>query len=178
MESVSNFKFGIQLDKSVSVLSLLVSVDGLDGNMDITWPSNVSLHQHTTVEPWVSCLFTMLQMRSRSTVGVTVLNDYYAAGRILFLANGMACYFTLDVRTWFSNIEQHASEGVNRILIGNKCDMTDKKVSWLSAACFPTYRYQIPITQRGLTYVILIKCTIGHPYRERPGFSSRTWNQL
>ncbi|KAM3582923.1 GTP-binding protein [Umbelopsis sp. WA50703] len=33
-----------------------------------------------------------------------------------------------NVRTWFSNIEQHASEGVNKILIGNKCDMTDKKV--------------------------------------------------
>ncbi|KAG2179887.1 hypothetical protein INT43_003673 [Umbelopsis isabellina] len=36
--------------------------------------------------------------------------------------------FFSDVRTWFSNIEQHASEGVNKILIGNKCDMTDKKV--------------------------------------------------
>lgn len=27
-----------------------------------------------------------------------------------------------DIRTWHSNIEQHASEGVNKILIGNKCD--------------------------------------------------------
>ena len=26
------------------------------------------------------------------------------------------------------NIEQHASEGVNKILIGNKADMLDKKV--------------------------------------------------
>ncbi|RUP10878.1 P-loop containing nucleoside triphosphate hydrolase protein [Jimgerdemannia flammicorona] len=34
---------------------------------------------------------------------------------------------TTDVRNWFSNIEQHASEGVNKILIGNKCDMHDKK---------------------------------------------------
>jgi GTPase SAR1 family protein len=41
----------------------------------------------------------------------------------------------LDVRTWFSNIEQHASEGVNKILIGNKCDMTDKKVSWIIDIC-------------------------------------------
>lgn len=36
----------------------------------------------------------------------------------------------LDVRNWFSNIEQHASEGVNKILIGNKCDMEDKRVSY------------------------------------------------
>ncbi|BGP57189.1 hypothetical protein JCM8202_005373 [Rhodotorula sphaerocarpa] len=33
-----------------------------------------------------------------------------------------------NIRTWHSNVEQHASEGVNKILIGNKCDWTDKKV--------------------------------------------------
>ncbi|CAG8686746.1 11957_t:CDS:2, partial [Dentiscutata heterogama] len=31
------------------------------------------------------------------------------------------------IRNWFSNIEQHASEGVNKILIGNKCDWVEKK---------------------------------------------------
>ncbi|KAI9297306.1 ras-domain-containing protein [Neoconidiobolus thromboides FSU 785] len=33
-----------------------------------------------------------------------------------------------NIRNWIRNIEQHASEGVDRILIGNKCDMTEKKV--------------------------------------------------
>lgn len=34
-----------------------------------------------------------------------------------------------DIRTWHSNVEQHASDGVNKILIGNKCDWeNDKKV--------------------------------------------------
>ncbi|ORZ09920.1 ras family-domain-containing protein [Absidia repens] len=33
-----------------------------------------------------------------------------------------------NVRNWFSNIEQHANEGVNKILIGNKCDMEEKRV--------------------------------------------------
>jgi len=32
-----------------------------------------------------------------------------------------------NIRTWHSNIEQHASEGVNKILIGNKCDWTEKR---------------------------------------------------
>ncbi|EJT98925.1 ras-domain-containing protein [Dacryopinax primogenitus] len=32
-----------------------------------------------------------------------------------------------NIRTWFSNVEQHASEGVNKILIGNKCDWDDKR---------------------------------------------------
>jgi len=33
-----------------------------------------------------------------------------------------------NIRTWHANVEQHASEGVNKILIGNKCDAEDKKV--------------------------------------------------
>ena len=33
----------------------------------------------------------------------------------------------LDIRTWHANIEQHASEGVNKILIGNKCDWDEKR---------------------------------------------------
>ena len=35
--------------------------------------------------------------------------------------------WSIDIRTWHGNIEQHASEGVNKILIGNKSDWTDKK---------------------------------------------------
>lgn len=38
----------------------------------------------------------------------------------------LTIFFT-DIRTWHSNIEQHASEGVNKILIGNKSDWTDKR---------------------------------------------------
>ena len=35
--------------------------------------------------------------------------------------------FPTDIRTWFSNVEQHATEGVNKILIGNKCDWEEKR---------------------------------------------------
>ena len=35
--------------------------------------------------------------------------------------------YSIDIRTWHANIEQHASEGVNKILIGNKSDWTDKR---------------------------------------------------
>lgn len=34
---------------------------------------------------------------------------------------------TPDVRTWHAQIEQHASAGVNKILIGNKCDWDEKR---------------------------------------------------
>jgi len=33
-----------------------------------------------------------------------------------------------NIRNWIRNIEQHAAENVNKILIGNKCDLVDKKV--------------------------------------------------
>ena len=33
----------------------------------------------------------------------------------------------VDIRRWHGNIEQHASESVNKILIGNKSDRTDKR---------------------------------------------------
>ncbi|PVU95149.1 hypothetical protein BB561_002030 [Smittium simulii] len=32
-----------------------------------------------------------------------------------------------NIKNWIRNVEQHASEGVNTILIGNKCDMEDRR---------------------------------------------------
>lgn len=37
-------------------------------------------------------------------------------------------YSYIDVRNWMKNIEEHAAENVNKILIGNKCDLVEKKV--------------------------------------------------
>ncbi|VAH65758.1 unnamed protein product [Triticum turgidum subsp. durum] len=34
---------------------------------------------------------------------------------------------TTDIRNWIRNIEQHASDNVNKILIGNKADMDESK---------------------------------------------------
>jgi Ras-related protein Rab-8A len=32
-----------------------------------------------------------------------------------------------DIRNWIRNIEQHASDNVNKILVGNKADMEESK---------------------------------------------------
>lgn len=38
------------------------------------------------------------------------------------------CYGPIsDIRNWMRNIEQHASDNVNKILIGNKADMDPSK---------------------------------------------------
>lgn len=33
-----------------------------------------------------------------------------------------------NIKTWIRNIEQHASEDVEKMILGNKCDMEDKRV--------------------------------------------------
>eukprot|EP01104_Vermistella_antarctica_P007148 TRINITY_DN178_c0_g1_i2.p1 TRINITY_DN178_c0_g1~~TRINITY_DN178_c0_g1_i2.p1 ORF type:complete len:218 (+),score=43.40 TRINITY_DN178_c0_g1_i2:206-859(+) len=33
-----------------------------------------------------------------------------------------------NIRNWIRNIEQHATESVNKMLLGNKCDMVDRRV--------------------------------------------------
>jgi GTPase SAR1 family protein len=43
-------------------------------------------------------------------------------------------FFGSDIRNWIRNIEQHASDNVNKILVGNKADMDESKrvgVLWL-----------------------------------------------
>ncbi|KAJ1834825.1 GTP-binding protein [Coemansia sp. RSA 2706] len=32
-----------------------------------------------------------------------------------------------NIENWYMNVEQHASEGVNKILIGNKCDIEERR---------------------------------------------------
>lgn len=33
-----------------------------------------------------------------------------------------------DIRNWIRNIEQHAADNVDKILVGNKCDMISEKL--------------------------------------------------
>ncbi|GAU12178.1 hypothetical protein TSUD_01440, partial [Trifolium subterraneum] len=53
----------------------------------------------------------------------TITTAYYrGAMGILLLAS-----FCSDIRNWIRNIEQHASDNVNKILVGNKADMDESK---------------------------------------------------
>ncbi|KAL1918500.1 uncharacterized protein VTP21DRAFT_3160 [Calcarisporiella thermophila] len=53
----------------------------------------------------------------------TITTAYYRNAMGILLTYDVTDIRTFNnIRTWYSNIEQHASEGVNKILIGNKCD--------------------------------------------------------
>ncbi|KAG6831648.1 GTPase Ypt2 [Tricholoma furcatifolium] len=59
----------------------------------------------------------------------TITTAYYRGAMGILLVYDVTSETSFNnIRTWHANIEQHASEGVNKILIGNKSDWTDKKV--------------------------------------------------
>jgi Ras-related protein Rab-8A len=58
----------------------------------------------------------------------TITTAYYRGAMGILLVYDVIDAKSFDnIRNWIRNIEQHATENVNRILIGNKCDMVDKK---------------------------------------------------
>jgi len=59
----------------------------------------------------------------------TITTAYYRGAMGILLVYDVTDLKSFDaIRLWIRNIEQHASEGVNKILVGNKCDMNDKRV--------------------------------------------------
>lgn len=104
-----NFKFGIRPVKNVSVQSLLLTI----------------------VVLWVFFLFTMSPMTNHSEVSFLLfihLNSEKKKSKKILKKSQTHSIQCLDIRNWVRNIEQHASESVNKMLIGNKCDLVDKRV--------------------------------------------------
>ena len=68
-----------------------------------------------------------------------------------------------DIRNWIRNIEQHASDNVNKILVGNKADMDEsKRVCYIFFAAiivsiifFLDYRFIVYYVFLLITYLVL-----------------------
>ena len=115
------------------------------------------LSQHTTVEPWASCLCMMSLMNHLSTVSIlSLLSNYSLISPILASRPRASLYSSIclallfsnqinfvpfpDIRNWIRNIEQHASDNVNKIPVGNKADMDEsKRVSLSLSFTLPVY---------------------------------------
>merc|ERR1712087_1012729 len=59
----------------------------------------------------------------------TITSAYYRGAMGILLVYSVTDEQSFqNIRNWIRNIEQHAADNVNRLLIGNKCDMISEKV--------------------------------------------------
>jgi Ras-related protein Rab-8A len=59
----------------------------------------------------------------------TITTAYYRGAMGILLLYDITNEKSFDnIKTWIHNIEQHASEDVEKMILGNKCDMEDKRV--------------------------------------------------
>jgi Ras-related protein Rab-1A len=58
----------------------------------------------------------------------TITSSYYRGAHGIIVVYDTTDVDTFsNVKTWFSEIERYASEGVNKLLVGNKSDMVSKR---------------------------------------------------
>ncbi|KAM6942762.1 ras-related protein Rab-8B [Xenentodon cancila] len=71
----------------------------------------------------------------------TITTAYYRGAMGIMLVYDITNEKSFDnIRNWIRNIEEHASADVERMVLGNKCDMNDKRqvsVSLMSACILP-----------------------------------------
>lgn len=73
----------------------------------------------------------MCYLRCLCFIGVYP-SDLAVLCRSKYCTYKIASYHFSDIRNWIRNIEQHASDNVNKVLVGNKADMDEsKRVSYL-----------------------------------------------
>ncbi|XP_057312892.1 ras-related protein Rab-10-like [Hydractinia symbiolongicarpus] len=59
----------------------------------------------------------------------TITTSYYRGAMGIMLVYDITQEKTFDnIAKWLRNIDEHASEGVERMILGNKCDMEDKRM--------------------------------------------------
>lgn len=66
----------------------------------------------------ILCVYVLFCTRKQKNYDITILIHNLSCSLILYVQ---------DIRNWIRNIEQHASDNVNKILIGNKADMDESK---------------------------------------------------
>ncbi|NP_001296630.1 ras-related protein Rab-10-like [Hydra vulgaris] len=60
----------------------------------------------------------------------TITTSYYRGAMGIMLVYDITQEKTFDnIAKWLRNIDEHASEGVERMILGNKCDMNDKRMA-------------------------------------------------
>ncbi|XP_073066598.1 ras-related protein RAB1BV-like isoform X2 [Primulina eburnea] len=70
----------------------------------------------------------------------TITTAYYRGAMGILLVYDVTDESSFNnIRNWIRNIEQHASDNVNKILVGNKADMDESKRVCLLCFCFSLF---------------------------------------
>lgn len=96
----------------------------------------------------------------------TITTAYYRGAMGILLVYDVTDEASFNnIRNWIRNIEQHASDNVNKILVGNKADMDESKrvckLCWQcfnAALCFFSSLFSFPLLCKS-TFTV-VKCTI------------------
>lgn len=88
--------------------------------MNLIRPGNRLLAPHSHCSQWD----TAGQERFR-----TITSSYYRGAHGIIVVYDVTDMDTFNnVKTWLQEIDRYANEGVNKLLVGNKSDLTAKKV--------------------------------------------------
>jgi GTPase SAR1 family protein len=83
------------------------------------------------------CLNELLRVKSWGLQLFSLLTAYYRGAMGILLVYDVTDEASFNnIRNWIRNIEQHASDNVNKILVGNKADMDESKRVSASAVCW------------------------------------------
>jgi GTPase SAR1 family protein len=67
-----------------------------------------------------------------------------------------------NVKQWLNEIDRYASENVNKLLVGNKCDLAENRVvSYEAGKVFFCFVFPLPSHKYLLTSLWIIPCSTG-----------------
>ncbi|EPT05962.1 hypothetical protein FOMPIDRAFT_1044442 [Fomitopsis schrenkii] len=108
----------------------------------------------------------------------TITSSYYRGAHGIIVVYDVTDNDTFtNVKQWLQEIDRYASEGVNKLLVGNKSDLTSKKVVEYSAAKEFADQLNIPFLEtsaKNATNVEQAFLTMAKQIKDRMGSSSST----